>query len=187
MSRPAPRAGRQRGHVVEELAVLLERHRVVAGWQQLRAGIAHEQRGAEPVAPESTRHTGDGVVDALGQDVDHPCSPHLERDAGRLGEGSHRPVVVDVHVLQHVWHAVDDDPFEADTGLRVAVEHRRPVRDAGEELVERRGDPARDGTEGARVWRHSLKHAPPLSSPPAAAHPRRSSGASSTERPSLGP
>ena len=100
-----------------------------------------------------------------GKDVDHPRSPHLERDAGRLGEGPHRPVVVDVHVLQHVRHAVDDDPLEADTGLRVAVEHRRPVGGAGEELVERRGDRARDRTEGARGWRHRFKHAPPHPGP----------------------
>ena len=148
MSRPAPGSGRQRSHVVEELTVLLERHRVVAGRQQLRAGIAHEQRGAEPVAPEPAGHADDGVVDALGQDVDHPRSPHLERDAGRLGEGPHRPVVVDVHVLQHVRRSVDDDPLEADTGLRVAVEHRRAVGGAGEELVERRGDRARDRIGG---------------------------------------
>ena len=101
-----------------------------------------------------------------GSDVDHPRPPHLERDAGRLGEGPHRPVVVDVHVLQHVRRPVDDDALEADAGLRVAVEHRRPVRDPGEELVERRGDRARGETEGVRGECHRLQHALPLPSPP---------------------
>ena len=56
-------------------------HRVVARRQQLGAGIAHEQRGAEPVAPEPAGHADDGVVDALGQHVHQPRAPHLERDA----------------------------------------------------------------------------------------------------------
>ena len=102
------------------------------------AHVAHEQRRPPAVAAEAPGRADDGVVDRRGERVVQARRPHRHLVAAQVADGAGDPVVVDVHHLEHVRLAADDDPFERRPRLAVGVAERLPFGGARHQLVDRR-------------------------------------------------
>ena len=121
----------QRGHVVDEPAVLVEGDRVVGHRDQSVSDVAHEQHGHALVG-----HPDDRLVDAVGQAGEDAATPELQDRAALDAGGTHRPVGLGVEVLHDVPLAVDDDAVEPGAGLARRLD-RRHLRRAGQRLTHR--------------------------------------------------
>ena len=129
------------------------------------AEVAHEDRRAPAVAPEAGGHGDDAVLDALRDDIHEPRLPDLRGMAADVAVESHRPVVVDVDVLDDERFAVDDDPLERRTRLPVGRAERFPAGHAGQQLLQ--GGHHRAG-RGRPCGSHVNHHREP---PPSAREP----------------
>ena len=127
---------RERGETVEQLQMCLHGELLVPGRDQHVAEIAHEESRTQPVPTQATGRADHPVIDPLGQYIHESGAPDVERDAARLVEEAHRPVVVDVDVFQNVGLAVDHYPLETNAGLRIAVQKRLALGGAGEQFVD---------------------------------------------------
>ena len=114
----------------------------VPGRDQPVAHVAHQHR---PV-PVLARGPDGRVVDARGKEVEDAGFPHAYRYAADVAGLAHDPVVAVVDVLEHERLAVDHDPFESGTRLRVDRRHGDAARRAGDQLVDR----GRDRDAGSR-------------------------------------
>jgi len=135
---PAPERRVERGHVVQEAELLVERDGVVTGGDQVGGRVAHQQRGTPAVATEPGSGTDDGVVEARWQRVEQAALPHGEGPGREVARAPHDPVVVDVEVLDDMRLAVDQHPLERRSRPRVGGRHDDALRVA-HELLDRRG------------------------------------------------
>ena len=125
--------------MVEQLAVVLQRQRVVALGDEVLADVAQQQRAAPAVAAEARRRADHGVVDGGRHGVEQARGPDLDRPAAEVAEAAHRPVAVGVQVLEHEALAVDHHPLERGAGLAVGAAERAPLGGARDQLVDRGG------------------------------------------------
>ena len=142
---PAPARRVQRGEVVEEPEVLLLVDRRVAGGNQPATDVAHQHRAVPLLAGGADG----GMVDAVGQQVEHAGLPDPYRDATDVAGLAHDPVVAVIDVLEHERLVVDHHALEAGARPRVLDRHRHPARRARDQVVDRRRH---------RSWTH---HVPP--------------------------
>jgi hypothetical protein len=134
---PRPRRRAEAGQVVDERGVHRFPDPRVTGREQLVAHVAHQQRRAPTVAPETERATDDRMIDKRWGPVEQTGGPGADRARDQVAGHPHREVVVEVDVLEDVGSPLDPHPLEHARRPTVGIVERLPSIRSREQLLHR--------------------------------------------------